>query len=181
MGMLMDIPSERPFTDNTRRENMFTHEQFNALAQKYMDCVFRLAFSYLKCRADADDVTQNVFICLYKTDKVFESEAHIKHWLIRVTVNECKKLWRSPWRKTEDLDEYANTMPFEDEHHSDLFQAIMALDKKYRTVIVLYYCEGYSISEIAEILNIPTGTVGTRLDRARRKLRLDLMEVCDHV
>lgn len=160
---------------------MFTHEQFNALAQKYMDCVFRLAFSYLKCRSDADDVTQNVFICLYKTDKVFESEAHIKHWLIRVTVNECKKLWRSPWRKTEDLDEYANTMPFEDEHYSDLFQAIMALDKKYRTVIVLYYCEGYSISEIAEILNIPTGTVGTRLDRARRKLRLDLMEVCDHV
>ena len=160
---------------------MFTHEQFNALAGKYMDCVYRLAFSYLKCRADADDVTQNVFISLYKTDKVFESEAHIKHWLIRVTVNECKKVWRSPWRRTEDLEEYANSMPFEETSHSDLFQSIMALDKKYRTVIVLYYCEGYSISEIAQILDVPVGTVGTRLDRARRKLRLELTEVCNHV
>jgi len=160
---------------------MVSNENFPRLVHLYKDTIFRLAYSYTKNHFDADDVTQNVFISLYKTDKVFQSEAHIKHWLIRVTVNECKKLWRSPWRKTEDLDEYANLMPFEDEHHSDLFQAIMALDKKYRTVIVLYYCEGYSISEIAEILNIPTGTVGTRLDRARRKLRLDLMEVCDHV
>ena len=159
---------------------MFTHEQFNALAQIHMDSVYRLAFSYLKCRADADDVTQNVFISLYKTDKAFESEAHIKHWLIRVTVNECKKVWRSPWRRTEDLEEYANSMPFVETRHSDLFQSIMALDKKYRTVIVLYYCEGYSISEIAQILDVPIGTVGTRLDRARRKLRLELTEVYNY-
>ena len=70
---------------------MVVEENFTSLAQKYMDTVFRLAFSYLKSRADADDVTQNVLLALYRTDKAFESEAHVKNWLIRVTINECKK------------------------------------------------------------------------------------------
>lgn len=56
-----------------------------------MDAVFRLAFSYLKSRADADDITQTVLLRFYETDKVFESDAHVKNWLLRVTVNECRK------------------------------------------------------------------------------------------
>lgn len=155
---------------------MVVEENFTSLAQKYMDSVFRLAFSYLKSRADADDVTQNVLLALYRTDKAFESEAHVKNWLIRVTVNECKKFWRSPWRRAEDIDAYVSALSFEDRDSRALFDAIMALDKKYRAVIVLHYYEGYSIREMAEILGAPTGTVGVWLSRARERLKLELTE-----
>lgn len=158
---------------------MFTEERFTTLAKRYMDMIFRLAFSYLKNAPDADDITQNVLLSLYRTNKVFESEAHIKNWLIRVTVNECKNALRSPWRRTEDLEEYAGRLSFYQEGDGELFRQIMALDVKYRAVIVLYYYEGYSIEEMAHILNIPKGTAGTRLVRARKNLR-ERMEAKDY-
>ena len=67
-----------------------TEQQFSPLAARYMDTVFRVAYSYLRSPADADDVTQDVLIQLYKTDKAFDDDAHVKNWLIRVTVNRCK-------------------------------------------------------------------------------------------
>lgn len=70
---------------------MLTEEQFAYLAKKYMDMVFRLAFHYTKSRSESDDITQEVLIKLYRTDKPFESEDHVRYWLIRVTVNECKR------------------------------------------------------------------------------------------
>ena len=108
---------------------------------------------------------------------MFESDAHVKHWLLRVTINECKRRWRSSWSRTEWLEDYVNELVFEERPYSDLFQAIMTLDKKYRTVIVLYYYEGYALSEIATLLGIPQGTVGTRLRRAREQLKRYLLEV----
>ena len=82
---------------------MFTREQFTALAQEHMDMIFRVAFTYLKSREDADDVVQNTLLALYRTDKPFQSEAHLKAWLIRVAVNECKKALRSPWRRRAEV------------------------------------------------------------------------------
>lgn len=145
-------------------------------AQRYMDDLFRLAFSWLKSRADADDVTQTVLLRLYETDKIFESEEHVRHWLVRVTINECKKYWRSPWRRTEDFTDYANTLVFEQPEASGLFDAVMALGPKYRIVIFLYYYEGYSIEEISQVLKLPCGTVGTRLKRGREQLKQTLSE-----
>ena len=150
---------------------MLSEEQFTSLAKQHMDMIFRLAFGYLKSKADADDVTQTVLLRLYKTDKAFESDAHVKHWLLRVTVNECKKIWRSPWSRTEDFEAYAETLTFDEPRYAGLFEAIMALDKKCRVAVVLHYCEGYSIAEISALLGVPAGTVGTRLSRAREKLK----------
>ena len=156
---------------------MFTKEQFTLAAGEHMDMIFRIAFSYLKSREDADDVTQNVLLALYRTDKTFRDREHLKAWLIRVTVNECRKMLRSPWRRRDTpLEEYAGAMPFQDPRDSDLFLAIMAMDVKYRTVIVLYYYEGYSIAEIGKLLGISSGTVGTRLARAREMLKFTLPE-----
>ena len=157
---------------------MLTREQFTALAQQHMDTIFRVAFSYMKNREDADDVVQNTLLALYRAEKPFRDGEHVKAWLIRVAVNECKKLLRSPWRRRGGIpiEEYADKLAFEDSHDGELFRAIMALDTKYRTVIVLYYCEGYSIAEIAGLLNIPAATVGTRLARARERLRHHLTE-----
>ena len=70
---------------------MMTEQQFTPLARRYMDTIFRLAFHYTRSQAEADDITQEVLIKLYRTDKAFESEDHVKHWLLRVTINACKK------------------------------------------------------------------------------------------
>ena len=151
-------------------------EEITVFAEKYMDTIYRVAYSWTKNSDDANDVTQDVLIQLYKTAKEFESESHLKNWLIRVTVNQCKMLFRSPWSKMEDIGEYANTLGFEEESYLDLFQAVMNLDKKYRVPIFLFYYEGYSTAEIASILGIREKTVSTRLFRAKGKLKDYLKE-----
>ena len=155
---------------------MFSNEAFAETAARHMDTVYRVAYGWLKNPDDANDVTQDVLIELYKTDKAFESDAHLKNWLIRVAVNRCKMLFRSPWRKAEDIDDYAETLPFEQQSDQELFKAVMALDKKYRVPLLLFYNEGYSTAEVALMLGIPEKTVSTRLFRARAKLRTVLEE-----
>lgn len=151
-------------------------EEFVVFTEKYMDTIYRVAYSWTRNSHDANDVTQDVLIQLYKTTRKFESDSHMKNWLIRVTVNQCKMLFRSPWSKMEDIGEYADTLGFEEESHLDLFQAVMNLDKKYRVPILLFYYENYSTTEIASILGIPEKTVSTRLFRAKAKLKNYLKE-----
>ena len=69
---------------------MFSNEAFARTAERYMDTIYRVAYGWLKNPDDANDVTQDVLIELYKTEKAFESDAHLKNWLIRATVNRCK-------------------------------------------------------------------------------------------
>ena len=157
-----------------------TDQLFVPLAQRYMDTIFRIAYRYLCSQADADDVTQDVLIQLYKTETAFESDDHLKHWLIRVTVNRCKNIFRSPWRKVENIADYENSLTFEAPEHRELFDAVMALDKRYRLPVLLYYYEGYSQKEIAGLLSLPEATVRTRLFRARGKLKATLTEVLQY-
>ena len=102
-----------------------TDQQFVPLAQRYMDTIFRVAYSYLRSRSDADDVTQEVLIQLYKTDIAFENDAHLKRWLLRVTVNRCKNIFRSPWRRLEDITDYENSLTFDTPEHRELFDAVI--------------------------------------------------------
>ncbi len=156
---------------------MLTNEQFTGLARKYIDTVFRVALNCLRSPSDADDVTQNVFLKLLKETKDFESEDHVKHWLIRVTINECRSLIRSPWRKTESLEDYEGKLTFEQSVHSDLFYAVMDLPKRYRLPIYLHYYEGYTTEEIGRILKLPRSTVCSQLKRGRELLKKTLTEV----
>ncbi len=153
-----------------------TSERFAALAEKYMDTIYRLAYSCTRSTADADDVTQEVLIHLYREEKDFQSDEHVKNWLMKVTINQCRMLFRSPWRKAEPIDDYAETLQMENEDQVELFTLVMGLEKKYRVVIHLFYYEGYSVKEISELLNIPEKTVRTRLFRARAKLKTILTE-----
>lgn len=153
-----------------------SNEEFVTYAEKYMDAIYRIAYSWTKNPDDANDVTQDVLIQLYKTTKEFESDSHMKNWLMKVTVNRCKMIFRSPWSKLEDIENYVETLGFEEETHLDLFLAVMNLDKKYRVPLMLFYYEGYSIAEIASFLDIPEKTVSTRLFRAKGKLRDYLKE-----
>ena len=157
------------------------NREFELLARRYMDMVFRLAFSYMKSASDADDVTQNVLLRLLRNIKPFENEEHARFWLVRVTVNECKRALRSPWRRAGDIEEYANELHFETPEHSELFYAVMELPEKYRTAIYLYYYEDHSTDEIARLTGTPAATVRTRLRRGRELLRAGLEEAKSNV
>ena len=148
-----------------------TNEQFTCLAQRYLDTVFRVAYNYIGSRTDAEDITQNVFFKLLQSKKIFESDDHVKNWLIRVTVNECKNLVRAKWWKTESIEDHTLSLTFENPAHSDLYFAVMGLPKKYRLPIYLHYYEGYSTGEIGELLGIPKNTVCSNLKRGREQLK----------
>lgn len=151
-----------------------TNDAFERLARAYGDAVFRVAFHALGSRADAEDVSQTVLLKLYQTDKSFVSDDHAKYWLLRVTVNECRKLLRAPWRKrTLPLEDYDGPAP-SPEDHSDVLSAVMALEPKYRLCVYLYYYEDCSVREVAQTLGEKESTVQTRLARAREKLRQTL-------
>lgn len=156
---------------------MLTSEQFTAYAEWYIHTVYRVAFNYIKSPADADDITQNVFVKFLREKKPFDGDAHVKNWLIRVTINECRNLVKSRWWRQESYEEYASALSFDTEAQSDLFYAVMALPKKYRIPIYLYYYEEYTTQEIADILKVPKNTVCTQLRRGRELLKVNLQEV----
>lgn len=160
---------------------MMNDEQFTRLVRRYIDTVFRVALNYLHNPADAEDVTQTTFEKLLRERKEFESEEHIRAWLIRVAVNECKKLLRSPWRKHEPMEDYLTAVAFDNPANSELYRAVMDLPKKYRIAIYLHYYEGYSTQEIGELLHMPKNTVCSHLKRGRELLRKELQEADDNV
>lgn len=150
---------------------MLTNESFAELAEKYIDCVYRVALNALKNPADAEDVTQEVFLRLLRREGEFESAEHARHWLIRVAVNESRRAARSPWRRALPLEDWAEALTFETPERSGLFYAVMALPEKYGTVVYLHYYEGYGVKELSMLLRRPESTVKSQLLRARARLR----------
>jgi len=140
-----------------------------------------VALNYLKNRADAEDICQDVFLKLLQQKKPFQSEEHIRSWLIRVTINACKNILRSPWHRRESIEEHTPLLVFTKDGRGELFQAVMELPVHYRVPLYLYYYEGYSTVEIAQMLSLPKNTVCTRLSRARQLLRQELEEVTNEV
>ena len=145
--------------------------------QKYGDRIFSAAFSVCRNRADADDVVQDTLIRYYSLNKEFENEAHLKAWLIRVSVNRAKDINTSFWRRnTVEWEDTMDGPAFEAPEDSRLFEAVMRLPEKYRTVIHLFYYEDYAVEEIAAILRCPKGTVKSQLNRGRKLLKNTLQE-----
>ena len=151
------------------------------MVEKYFDMVFRLALSQTKSRDFSDEVVQDVFLRFLKQDKPFESEEHIKAWLIRVTINCSKSMFTNTWfKRTEGLDENME-IAFEDKEESDVFYATQELPPKYRAVIHLFYYEDMSVEKIAETLDLKESTVKSQLHRAREMLREKLKRGYDFV
>ena len=152
-------------------------EEYIRIAEKYTDTVYRAALSYCKNKTDAEDAVQNAFVKLLRTDTQFSDEEHIRKWLIRVTVNECKNVWKSFWhRNIISFDELEKEPEYTEPDKQEILSEIMKLPAKYSIVIHLYYYEGYSVKEIAQILSISESNVQIRLMRARNKLKEMLEE-----
>ena len=135
--------------------------------------LLRTALAILGSKADAEDVVQDAFIKLFEKQQNFESPAHEAAWLIRVTVNLCKNRLRSHWwKRTVPL---LDTYPAQNDSQLEIMQSVLALPSKYRGVIHLFYYEGYSTKEIAEITQQSEAAVRQQLTRARRMLK-DFLE-----
>lgn len=139
-----------------------------SVVNRYADMVYRLAFAQVRSKSDADDIFQEVFLRYVKRRPELESEEHRKAWLIRVTINCAKKHWSSAWvRRTVPLEEQGF---FELPEENGLAEALQILAPKYRTVIHLFYYEGYSTAEIGSAIGVGDSTVRTWLTRARARL-----------
>lgn len=136
---------------------------------KYHGTLFRLAYSYLKNIHDSEDITQEAFLRLYCSEIHFETDENVKAWLIRVTINLCKDALKSVWFKGRS--ELSDNIPYENKSESVIMDCIRRLKPEYRGIILLYYYEGYSTKEIAEICRISRTLATTRLSRARKKLK----------
>ena len=130
---------------------------------------------YLKNDADVEDVFQEVFLKYLLHPSSFESDAHEKAWLIRVSINACQDLLKSFFRRRVRSIEEVTTEPFYmQEEEKELLEVVLQLPPKYRNVIYLFYYEGYTAVEIAGILKRSENTIYTWLDRARKELRKQL-------
>lgn len=147
------------------------------LINEYQMNLFITAFNICKNAEDAKDVVQDTFIAYHTSEQQFHDEQHIRAWLFRVTVNKSKDISKSFWHRNKmPLEDYMETLPFETEADSTLFETVLNLPEKYRIVIHLFYYEDYSIREIAEILHISESNVKTRLNRGRMMLKDVLKE-----
>lgn len=142
------------------------------MIDKYSDMVYRLAMARTGKKENSEDVFQEVFLRLSRKMPDFKSEEHEKAWLIRVTINCSKNLLNSAFlRHKADAEE---ELSFQTEERHDIYYAVLELPLKYRTIIYLYYYEGYKINEISKVLKIKENTVKSQLTRAREKLKSNL-------
>lgn len=164
-------------------------EEYENAVNRRLDMVVRLAYTYLKSFAEAEDAAQEVFLRLFKEDISFDSAEVEKAWLIRVTANYCINRRRLAWFSRRDHRDIADVISADvvSDIGSDEFahvemsgseqavlEAVMSLPLKYRTAIHLYYYEEYSVKEISQLTGVKESTVRTRLQRGREQLRAAL-------
>ena len=155
---------------------MLTEQEFHSAAQRYLDMVYRIALNYFRNPQDAEDAAQETMLRLWRADTDFTGEDHLRHFLVRVTLNVCRDQSRSSWHRRTVSMESCQEPVFEQTGHRELYEEVMTLPAKYRMPLYLYYYEGYTVAEVGEILGLNPSTVQTRLARARAKLKTILTE-----
>ena len=148
---------------------MQREEYLKEAINNYSDMVYRIALTRCGNKENAEDIFQEVFLKLSEKMPIFENKEHEKAWFIRVTINLTKNLHNSAWnKKTTALEE---NIVFETKEENDVFNTVMGLQQNYKTVIYLFYYEGYKVKEISEILKTSENTIKTWLSRAREELK----------
>lgn len=150
---------------------MMTKWDINLIVEEYADTITRICYSYGKNYDDTQDIMQNVFLKLMRANPKFDSKEHEKAWIIRVTINECKDFLKNIFRRHASLEEIQE-IPIEEEADlSYIREAVLKLPDKYKSVIYLFYYEGYTVVEIAGILHKKENTIYTWMNRARQMLK----------
>lgn len=156
-----------------------TKEEFEQRIIAMQDTLYRMSATILYRPCDREDAIQE---CIYKALKKRDSlkdAAAMQSWVIRILINECYSiLRRARWERPEDQLPEPPPQPAPDAD-PEVFRILFSLETPMRLPMVLYYVEGYSVSEIARILRVPSGTVKSRLARARKKMKNELIKEAD--
>lgn len=150
----------------------------NTFTQKVLECeetLYRVSMSILKNEQDCEDAVQDTILAAYKNLSSLRQEEYFKTWLVRILYNNCNKQLKRRKRTvlTGELPEPANE---ENDSAHEVRDALDSLPPKVRIVMVMHYIEGFSVKETKEILNIPEGTVKSRLSKGRNELKIKLTE-----
>lgn len=152
------------------KSSLRANEEIEEIYNRHVDTVYRVCFSFMKNKADTEDIVQETFLKLIVSGKEFESVEHEKAWLIVTASNACKDALKDWRRKVENIEDHpakGSTDFWED----SMMEVILSLPAKYKDVVYLYYYEGYKTYEIAKMLHCPQSTVRNRLSRARKLLK----------
>ena len=141
---------------------------------RHVDTVYRICFSFMKNTADTEDMVQETFLRLLMHGKKFQSVNHEKAWLIVTASNLCKDALKKWWRRNESIDDCEKDLQTPPLQINETLEAILELPEDFKTVVYMYYYEGYSTKEIASFLRCPAATVRSRLSRARQQLKSKL-------
>lgn len=148
-----------------------TDKEIAEIYKRHMKTVYRVCFAYMKNPFDTEDAVQDTFYKMIRFEPTFESEEHEKAWLIRTATNICKNNVKHWFRKRADLADYETLLSAENIEIDDTFEVVMGLPDKYKTVVYLYYYEGYTTPEISNILKKPQSTIRNYLYDARGILK----------
>lgn len=180
--LLSDISVLKKGRSKEKVEDKVNQDQINQRAEElltlYGNAILRLAYSYLHQMSDAEDVLQDTIIQYIKTGPNFESKTHEKAWLMRVAINISKnKIAYNKKRETVEIDD--NLFLDEEKDLKFVWDAVKSLPSNYSEVIHLFYHEGYTTIQIAEMLSKNEATIRSLLHRGRGKLKEILKEVYD--
>lgn len=153
--------------------------EIEEIYERYSKTVYRVCYTYMKQPMDTEDAVQETFFRLIRKNPQFENAEHEKAWLIRTASNICKDMLRHWWRRHENLDDHTDLPDTDSTPQNEVMRAVLDLPDKYKTVVYLYYYEGYRSAEIAGILKKPDSTVRNYLHEARKLLKERLGEF-DH-
>lgn len=156
-------------------ETLCVELNLQRLYQELLPAVYRVAYTYMKNTYDSEDAAQEAFIRLARCSRSFQNERELKSWMLVTVSNVCKDMLRRRQRQDLNLDDYPELSAPMDEKQ-ELLRAILDLPEKYKSVIYLYYFEGYAVKEIAKVTRQTEGTVKSWLFRARKLLKRSLKE-----
>jgi RNA polymerase sigma-70 factor (ECF subfamily) len=151
-----------------------TDNEIAEIYERHRLTVYRVCFAYMRNPADTEDAVQEAFYRLIKSGAPLTSEEHEKAWLIRTASNVCKNNLKHWWRRRENIEDYENLQSGGGVDTDGVLNAVLNLPDKYKTVVYLYYYEGYDSAEVAEILGKPPSTVRNYLHEARAILKREL-------
>lgn len=151
-----------------------TDEKLVELYQRNVSRIYKLCYIYLKNAVDAEDAVQSVFLKFLQAGVSFNDQNHEKAWFITTARNYCKDILKSWWKRQRvDLETLPEIVSQDEvDQEKEIIIKLLSLPEKYKSVLHLYYLEGYSIKEIAELLESNESTVRTRLQRGREKLKI---------
>ena len=152
-----------------------TREEITAIYDRHIETIYRVCFSLMGNRSDAEDVAQTVFLKLMKNNIQFSDAEHEKAWLITAARNQCRDTHRQWWRKkVVAFNQTVETISTDTYKFDPLVDKLMQLPSKLRIVLYLHYYEGYKLSEIAEMLDLNINTVKTNIRNAKQQIKLEL-------